>query len=127
MRSVVGNRLMVRDSSAINWMNNILFQLWVWLVLDLREVSLQKFSLSSCVIPQRLLVLPYTTLFVTVSALALISLFEHISDRIVLGQTFPVLCSQAMDIVETVDHLFVLIELNELLVDKVIDLVSSMM
>ena len=123
MRSVVSDRLIVWDSSAINWMNNILFQLWVWLVLDLREVSLQKFSLSSCVIPQRLLVLPYTTLFVTVSALALISLFEHISDRIVLGQTFPVLCSQAMDIVETVDHLFVLIELNELLVDKVIDFV----
>ena len=123
MRSVVSDMLMVWDSSAINWMNNILFQLWVWFVFDLREVSLQKFSLSSCVIPQCLLVLSYTALFVAVSTLALISLLEHIRDRIVVIQTFPVLCSQAMDIVETVDHLFVLIELNELLVDKVIDLV----
>ena len=123
MRSVVSDRLMVWDSSAINWMNNILFQLWVWFVFSLREVSLQKFGLSSCVIPQRLLVLSHTALFVAVSAFALISLLKHISDRIVVIQTFPVLCSQAMDIVETVDHLFVLIELNELLVDKVIDLV----
>ena len=85
--------LVVGDSFAFNWMDNILVQIWVGIVLDLREVSFQQFCLSSCVLSQCLLVLSVTALFVTMSALALICLLEHISNRVILIKTFPVLGS----------------------------------